>query len=117
MAKIGSIYSDRALRAYALWAGGLGPGGEGVLRYKYDASRSGSKMQSTPLRPAYAWQLQPALSSKLQSLPLRSAHAWVLRGRAQQGEELLLVEPPQPVAWPVLLVGALIGYMIGASRK
>lgn len=115
---MGSIYSDAALRQYALWAGGLGPGGEGVLKYAYDASRSGSKMQSTPLRTAYEWQLHPPVSSKMQSLPLRSAHEWVLRGRAQQGEELLLVGlEPEPVPWPVLLVGALIGYMIGTSRK
>ena len=95
MAKIGSLYSDAALRQYALWAGGLGPGGEGVLKYAYDASRSGSKMQSTPLR---------------------SAHEWMLRGRAQQGEELLLLEP-QPVPWPAVLVGAMIGYIIRDAQK
>lgn len=95
MATIGSLFSDQALKEYALWVGGLGPGGSGILKYAYDASRSGSKMQSTPLR---------------------SAHAWMLRGRAQQGEELLLLEP-QPVPWPVILVGALVGYMVGTSRK
>ncbi|GAF76553.1 unnamed protein product, partial [marine sediment metagenome] len=56
------------------------------------------------------------LSSKFQSLPLRSAHEWALRGRAQQGEELLLMEPG-PVAWPVLLVGVMIGWMIADSWK
>ena len=117
MAKIGSIYSDAALRQYALWAGGLGPGGEGVLKYAWDASRSGSKMQATPLRPAYAWPLRPAVSSKFQSLPLRPAQEWVLRGRAQQGEEALLLVEPEPVAWPVILVGVMIGYIIGTSRK
>ena len=92
---IGSLYSDSALREYALWAGGLGPGGEGVLKYAYDASRSGSKMQSTPLR---------------------SAHEWVLRGRAQQGEELLLVEP-QPVPVAVILVGVMLGWIIRDAQK
>lgn len=114
---MGSLYSDAALRQYALWAGGLGPGGEGVLKYAYDASRSGSKMQSTPLRTAYAWPLRPALSSKMQSVPLRSAYAWMLRGRGRPQPEPVVVVEPQPVPLPVILVGVMIGWMLRDMQK
>lgn len=87
------------------------------MRYKYDASRYSSKFQSTPLRSAYAWPLQPVLSSKFQSLPLRSAHEWILRGRAQQGEEALLLVEPGPVPLPVVLLGVMIGWIIADSWK
>ena len=41
-------FSDAALRQYALWS-------ENVLRYAYDASISGDKMQSYPIRVSQEW--------------------------------------------------------------
>ena len=45
---MGSIYSDQALRQYALWS-------QNVLRYAYDASISGDKIQSYPIRVPQEW--------------------------------------------------------------
>lgn len=53
-----SLYSDAALAEYAKWSGLVG-------KYQYDASRSGSKLQTVPLRSALDWHLygRPTFSS------------------------------------------------------
>ena len=48
---MGSIYSDAALRQYALWAGG-------VNKFAYDASISGDKIQSYPIRVPQEWLIR-----------------------------------------------------------
>ena len=48
---MGSRFSDAALRQYALWS-------EGVLRYAYDASISGDKLQSYPIRVPQEWVIR-----------------------------------------------------------
>lgn len=50
---MGSIYSDAALRQYALWAG-IG----GVNKFGYDASISGDKLQSYPIRVPQEWLIR-----------------------------------------------------------
>ncbi len=50
---MGSIFSDAALRQYALWAG-IG----GVNKYAYDASISGDKLQSYPIRVPQEWLIR-----------------------------------------------------------
>lgn len=45
---MGGIYSDAALRQYALW-------GLSVNKYAYDASISGSKFQAYPIRVPQDW--------------------------------------------------------------
>ena len=48
---MGSIYSDLALRQYALWS-------EGVLKYAYDSSISGDKLQMYPIRVPQEWLIR-----------------------------------------------------------
>jgi len=45
---MGSRFSDAALRQYALWS-------ENVLKYAYDSSISGDKLQSYPIRVPQEW--------------------------------------------------------------
>lgn len=48
---MGSRFSDAALRQYALWS-------EGVLKYAYDSSISGDKLQSYPIRVTQDWVIR-----------------------------------------------------------
>ena len=48
---MGSIYSDQALRNYAIWA-------QSVTKYAYDASISGDKIQSYPIRVPQEWLIR-----------------------------------------------------------
>ena len=50
VATTGAIHSDLALAEYAEWSGLVG-------KYAYDASRSGSRLQTVPLRSALDWHL------------------------------------------------------------
>ena len=56
---MGSIYSDAALRQYALWAG-VG----GVNKFAYDASISGDKLQSYPIRVPQEWVLRNGVRTR-----------------------------------------------------
>ena len=56
---MGSIYSDAALRQYALWAG-VG----GVNKYAYDASISGDKLQSYPIRVPQEWLIRNGVRAR-----------------------------------------------------
>ena len=47
---ITAIHSDEALAEYARWSGLVG-------KYQYDASLSGSRLQTVPLRSALDWHL------------------------------------------------------------
>ena len=48
---MGSRFSDQALRNYALWA-------QNVTKYAYDASISGDKIQSYPIRVPQEWLIR-----------------------------------------------------------
>ena len=54
---MGSIYSDAALRQYALWAGG-------VNKFAYDASISGDKLQSYPIRVPQEWLIRNGVRAR-----------------------------------------------------
>ena len=54
---MGSIFSDAALRQYALWAGG-------VNKYAYDASISGDKIQSYPIRVPQEWLIRNGIRTR-----------------------------------------------------
>jgi len=56
---MGSIYSDAALRRYALWAG-VG----GVNKFAYDASISGDKLQSYPIRVPQEWLIRNGVRAR-----------------------------------------------------
>ena len=56
---MGSIYSDAALRQYALWAG-VG----GVNKFAYDASISGDKIQSYPIRVPQEWLIRNGVRTR-----------------------------------------------------
>lgn len=79
MVTIGALYSDAALREYADWLGGYGYDG-GVLKYAYDSSRAGSKLQATPLRSALEWPLYgyPRSYWQLGQEPVSPAVAFLL---------------------------------------
>ena len=56
---MGSRFSDAALRQYALWAG-IG----GVNKFGYDASISGDKIQSYPIRVPQEWVLRNGVRTR-----------------------------------------------------
>jgi len=54
---MGSIYSDQALRNYALWAWD-------VNKFAYDASISGDKIQSYPIRVPQEWLIRNGVRTR-----------------------------------------------------
>ena len=54
---MGSRFSDAALRQYALWS-------EGVLKYAYDASIAGDKLQSYPIRVPQEWLIRNGVRAR-----------------------------------------------------
>ena len=54
---MGSIYSDQALRNYALWAWD-------VNKFAYDASISGDKLQSYPIRVPQEWLIRNGVRTR-----------------------------------------------------
>lgn len=54
---MGSIYSDQALRNYALWT-------RGVLKFAHDSSISGDKIQSYPIRVPQEWLIRNGVRTR-----------------------------------------------------
>ena len=106
--------TDLAYQSYQTWA-------DDVLKFSYDASRSGSKLQTVPLRSALVWKIPPITSSKLQALPIRNARDWVVRsglGGVESGvavagfnQPVVALEPTPLSGLSIFLIGLGVGWV------
>lgn len=86
-----SLYSDAALRQYAGWTAGH-------LKFSWDSSRAGSKMQAVPARMAQDWLIRNQNRLRV----LRDGTVVLQEGQ---------------VDWASILIGAVAGFALSKLIK